>query len=197
MAWTKNLLFHVIRCSVTVGYVEGNDGVRADSKIKSEQELHEIVAGLKSAGTKVVWTNGCFDILHEGHVSCLERARELGDALVVGVNSDSSVRSIKGPGRPVNPERERARAVSALACVDYAVIFDDLTTVRLLKLLEPDVYAKGGDYTIDTINQEERAVVESYGGRIEILPEVKGVSTTRIVQQRRGTPDRSAAEKNG
>jgi len=177
--------------------LKGMARVKADSKIKSEQELREIVAGLKSAGTKIVWTNGCFDILHEGHVSCLERARELGDALVVGVNTDSSVRSIKGPGRPVNPERERARAVSALTCVDYAVIFDDLTTVRLLKMLHPDVYVKGGDYTIDTINQEERAVVESYGGRIEILPEVKGVSTTRIVQQRQGTADRSAAETDG
>ncbi len=170
--------------------------MRADSKIKSEQELCRIVARLKSAGTKVVWTNGCFDILHEGHVSCLERARQLGDALVVGVNSDSSVRSIKGPRRPVNPQQQRARAVSALACVNYAVIFDDLTTVRLLKMLKPDVYAKGGDYTINTINQEERAVVESYGGTIEILPEVKGVSTTRIVEQRWGTADRSAVQEN-
>jgi len=177
-----------VRCRERAS-VEGDGRVKADSKIKSEQELREIVARLKSAGTSVVWTNGCFDILHEGHVSCLERARQLGDALVVGVNSDSSVRSIKGAGRPVNPERERARAVSALSCVDYAVIFDDLTTVRLLKLLRPDVYAKGGDYTIDTINQEERAVVESYGGKIEILPEVKGVSTTRIVQQRQATSE--------
>jgi D-beta-D-heptose 7-phosphate kinase/D-beta-D-heptose 1-phosphate adenosyltransferase len=161
--------------------------MRADHKIKSESELREIVAGLRSAGKKIVWTNGCFDILHEGHLSCLEQARRLGDALVVGLNSDSSVRSIKGPGRPVNPEHQRARAVSALSCVDYAVIFDDPTTVRLLKVLKPEVYAKGGDYTIDTINQQERHVVESYGGRIEILSEVKGVSTTRIIQESRPT----------
>lgn len=161
--------------------------MKADDKIKSETELREIVARLRSADKKIVWTNGCFDILHEGHVSCLEQARQLGDVLVVGLNSDSSVRGIKGAGRPVNSQHQRARAIGALPCVDYAMIFDDLTTVRLLKVLKPDVYAKGGDYTVDTINQEERHVVESYGGRIEILSEVKGVSTTRIIEEIRPT----------
>ena len=154
-----------------------------DDKIKAEHELVEIVAKLRSAGNKIVWTNGCFDILHRGHVLYLERARQLGDVLVVGLNSDSSARRIKGPERPVFPQEHRARVLGALNCVDYIVIFDDETTVRLLRLLEPDLYAKGGDYTIDTINQEERRIVESYGGRIEILPEVKGVSTTKIIQQ--------------
>ena len=157
--------------------------MKADDKIKSENELREIVARLRSAGKKIVWTNGCFDILHKGHVSCLEQARRLGDVLVVGLNSDSSVRRIKGPGRPVHTQQHRARATSALPCVDYAVIFDDPTTVRLLEMLKPDIYAKGGDYTLDTINQEERHVVESYGGRIQLLPEVKGVSTTRIIER--------------
>lgn len=165
--------------------------MRADDKIKSESELGEIVGRLRSAGKKIVWTNGCFDILHEGHVSCLEQARRFGDVLVVGLNSDSSVRRIKGPGRPVHTQQHRARAISALSCVDYALIFDDPTTVRLLEALKPDIYAKGGDYTIDTINQEERRVVESYGGRIEILPEVKGVSTTRIIERIRPTCSRS------
>ena len=155
----------------------------AGDKIKSEDELRELLSEFRSAGKKIVWTNGCFDILHRGHVSYLEQAAQSGDLLVVGLNSDSSVRSVKGPDRPVNCQDDRAQALGALSCVDYVVVFDDPTTVRLLKLLEPDVYAKGGDYTIDTINQDERKVVEAYGGSIEILPEVKGVSTTRIIEQ--------------
>jgi rfaE bifunctional protein nucleotidyltransferase chain/domain len=157
--------------------------VRASDKIKSEDELCEVLSELKSAGKKIVWTNGCFDILHRGHVSYLEQAAKFGDVLVVGLNSDSSVRSVKGPDRPVKCQDDRAQSLGALSCVDYVVIFDDPTTVRLLKLLKPDVYAKGGDYTIDTINQDERKVVESYGGSIEILPEVKGVSTTQIIER--------------
>jgi len=157
--------------------------VRAVDKIKSEDELCEVLSELRAAGRKTVWTNGCFDILHRGHVSYLEQAAQFGDLLVVGLNSDSSVRSIKGPDRPVNCQDDRAQALGALSCVDYVVIFDDPTTVRLLDLLKPDVYAKGGDYTIDTINQDERKVVEGYGGSIEILPEVKGISTTQIIER--------------
>ncbi len=157
--------------------------MRAGDKIKPEDQLCKLLSEFRSAGRRVVWTNGCFDILHRGHISYLEQAAQFGDLLVVGLNSDSSVRSVKGPDRPINCQDDRARALGALSCVDYVVIFDDPTTVRLLKLLKPDVYAKGGDYTIDTINQDERKVVEGYGGSIEILPEVKGVSTTRIIEQ--------------
>ena len=155
----------------------------AGDKIKAEDELCKLLSELRSAGKRTVWTNGCFDILHRGHVSYLEQAARFGDLLVVGLNSDSSVRSVKGPDRPVNCQNDRAQALAALSCVNYVVIFDDPTTVRLLDLLKPDVYAKGGDYTIDTINQDERKVVEGYGGSIELLPEVKGVSTTRIIEQ--------------
>lgn len=155
----------------------------AADKIKAEDELCGLLSELKSAGKKVVWTNGCFDIIHRGHVSYLEQAAQFGNLLVVGLNSDSSVRSVKGPDRPVNCQDDRAKALGALSCVDYVVIFDYPTTVRLLELLKPDVYAKGGDYTIDTINQDERKVVEGYGGTIEILPEVKGVSTTQIIER--------------
>ena len=162
--------------------------MRAADKIKSEDELREILSRLASTGKKTVWTNGCFDILHRGHVSYLEQAAQFGDLLVVGLNSDSSVRSVKGPDRPVNCQDDRAQALGALSCVDYVVIFDDPTTVRLLDLLKPDVYAKGGDYTIDTIDQDERKVVEGYGGSIEILPEVKGVSTTQIIERIRRQP---------
>jgi len=167
----------------------GNVGVvGTNSKLRSEQELVDIIAKLRSSGKRVVWTNGCFDILHRGHVLYLEAARNIGDTLVVGLNGDASVRELKGPDRPVCSLEQRVQALVALRCVDYVVAFDDLTAVRLLKLLKPDIYAKGGDYTIETINQQERAVVESYGGRIEILPEVKGVSTTRIIQQNRKRP---------
>jgi len=131
----------------------------------------------------VVWTNGCFDIMHVGHILYLEKARSLGDLLVVGLNSDASVRQSKGPARPIVTESQRAKLLTALSCVDYVIIFDDKTPLKLLATFKPDVYAKGGDYTIDTINQDERKLVESYGGEIALLPGLEGASTTNLIEK--------------
>ena len=158
-------------------------GTAGPSKLKTLDDLATIIHGLKEEGKRVVWTNGCFDILHAGHITYLQRAARLGDVLVVGLNSDASVRENKGPDRPVINEADRALVLSALACVGYVTIFGDKTTVRQLEALKPDVYAKGGDYTVDTIVQEERRLVEGYGGKIAILPGVEGHSTTSIIQR--------------
>ncbi len=151
------------------------------AKLKTLPQLQRIMEKLKNDGKKVVWTNGCFDILHAGHITYLMNARQTGDVLIVGLNSDKSVQENKGPGRPVVNERNRALVLSALECVDYLIIFDDKTPMPLLEALQPDVYAKGGDYNINTIVQEERRLVESYGGEIAIIPGVEGQSTTNII----------------
>jgi D-beta-D-heptose 7-phosphate kinase/D-beta-D-heptose 1-phosphate adenosyltransferase len=158
-------------------------GAGGPLKLKSLEELVRVVAGLKAEGKKIVWTNGCFDILHAGHITYLLNAARQGDVLVVGLNSDESVRENKGPSRPVVREQDRALILSALECVSYLTIFGDKTTTRILEQLRPDVYAKGGDYTLDTIVQEERRVVESYGGKIALIPAVEGKSTTAIIQK--------------
>jgi len=160
-----------------------HDGDAVPSKLKTREELKTIVRDLQKRGRVVVWTNGCFDLLHSGHVSYLLRAAQFGDILVVGLNSDASVRANKGPSRPVVSEAERARLLAALECVDYITIFSDKTTVPILRELRPDVYAKGGDYTIDTINQDERHLVEGYGGRIELIRGVEGLSTSNIIDK--------------
>jgi len=134
----------------------------------------------KLRGT-VVFTNGCFDILHKGHVSYLARARDLGDMLVLGLNSDSSVQSLKGPGRPVHSEMDRAFVLGALACIDYIVIFSESTPERLLSEIKPHIHVKGGDYTPE--NLPEKKVINSYGGTIKILPFVDGYSTTNIINK--------------
>lgn len=138
---------------------------------------------LRASGRKLVVTNGCFDILHAGHVTYLEAARGYGDALLVGVNSDESVRQLKGPDRPVNSEQDRATVLAALACVDAVCIFHDLEATRFLELARPDVWVKGGDYTLDTLNQTERRLVERLGGKIIILPLVPGKSTTALLER--------------
>ena len=152
-------------------------------KLKSAEELSEICGRLRDDGKRIVWTNGCFDILHSGHITYLQRSRRAGDVLVLGINSDRSVRAVKGPERPINDERERSIILSALACIDYIVVFDDDSPIELVKMLQPHVYAKGGDYTIDTIDQDERKAVEAYGGEIHIVPGVEGRSTTAVVSQ--------------
>jgi D-beta-D-heptose 7-phosphate kinase/D-beta-D-heptose 1-phosphate adenosyltransferase len=151
------------------------------AKLKGIDELRDIVAALREAGNKVVWTNGCFDIVHVGHITYLQKAASLGDVLVVGLNSDESVRNVKGPGRPIVPEEERAVVLSALECVGYVVLFSEPSPMPYLEALQPDVYAKGGDYTLETIVQEERRLVESYGGCIAIIPGVEGRSTTKLI----------------
>lgn len=135
----------------------------------------------KASGKVWVVTNGCFDLLHAGHVAYLEAARSLGDALLVGLNGDSSVRELKGPTRPLNAEDDRARVLAALECVSAVAIFPEKRAARFLSDARPDVYVKGGDYTLDTIDQDERRAVESGGGRIVFIPFLPGRSTTGLV----------------
>ena len=138
---------------------------------------------MRSNGKRLVVTNGCFDILHLGHVSYLEAARNLGDALLVGVNGDEPVRQLKGANRPVNSESDRAAVLAALESVAGICIFEEKTATRFLSLAQPDIYVKGGDYTLETLNQEERSAVEQGGGKIIILPFVPGKSTTALLQK--------------
>lgn len=138
------------------------------------------------AGQTLVFTNGCFDLLHVGHVRYLQAARRQGDVLVVGLNGDGSVRQLKGPKRPVNPEEARAEVLAALSAVDHVVIFDEPRVTALLAEVRPDVYVKGGDYTLETLNREELAVVQRLGARVELIPLVPGFSTTGILQKMGG-----------
>jgi D-glycero-beta-D-manno-heptose 1-phosphate adenylyltransferase len=144
-------------------------------------------AGQRIPGRRVVVTNGCFDILHLGHATYLEAARAEGDLLLVGVNSDASVRALKGPTRPVNPERDRALLVAALGCVDAVCVFPETSALEFLRLAQPDVWAKGADYTLETLNQDERRAVESLGGRIAFLTLVPGKSTTGTLRAIEGS----------
>ena len=138
---------------------------------------------LRNAGKTLVVTNGVFDLLHVGHVTYLEGARALGDALLIGVNGDDSVRQLKGPTRPLNPEFDRARVLAALGCVDGTCIFPEMRAVNFLTRAQPDIYVKGGDYTIDTIDQNERRAVEAHGGKIVFIPFVAGKSTTKVIEK--------------
>ena len=146
-------------------------------------ELSTRVESLKSMGKKIVWTNGCFDILHAGHVTYLQEAKELGDVLIVGLNSDSSVRALKGPSRPVVSERGRAIVLAAFSCVDYVTVFPGSESTHIIEALNPDVFAKGGDYTFDNLPSNERRAVEDYGGEVVFLPQVEGESTTDIINK--------------
>ena len=138
---------------------------------------------LRASGKKLVVTNGCFDLLHLGHVTYLENARNFGDALLIGVNSDAAVRGLKGPNRPINSEMDRAAVLAALASVDGTCIFTDTTATKFLAAAQPDVYVKGGDYTLETLNQDERRAVESAGGQIMLVPFVPGKSTTGLLEK--------------
>lgn len=151
--------------------------------MKTLQELAAISAQMRGEGKRLVLTNGCFDILHTGHVRYLESARKLGDALAVAVNGDESVRRLKGPTRPVNSETDRAEVLAALRCVDHVVIFPEDRVTNVIRTVRPQVYAKGGDYTIATLNPEERAALEECGAEIHILPLVPGRSTTAILKK--------------
>lgn len=162
-------------------------GAGGPAKLKTLAQLETITAKLRRDGKRIVWTNGCFDILHVGHITYLLEARRRGDVLIVGLNSDKSVRENKGPGRPVVNEKNRALVLSSLECVDYVIVFDGKTPMPLLKTLKPQVYAKGGDYTLNTIVQTERRLVEAYGGEIAIIAGVEGQSTTNIIEKVRKT----------
>jgi len=152
-------------------------------QILSQDALILAVADAKRNHRRVVFTNGCFDLLHPGHVRCLEQARSLGDLLIVAINSDASVRALKGPGRPIIPQDERAEILAALACVDYVAIFDTPTPCDLLACLLPDLLVKGGDWGPDEIVGREE--VESAGGRVVSVPVETGFSTTAILDRMR------------
>ena len=130
---------------------------------------------------KIVFTNGCFDIIHAGHVRYLTAAKNFGDVLIVGLNSDNSVRKLKGASRPVNNQADRAEVLLALKPVDYVIIFDELTAENLIAQVKPDIYVKGGDYTLDTL--PEAKIVQSYGGRVEFVKLVAGKSTSNIIKK--------------
>ena len=150
-------------------------------KIVSWEALASWRKLVRANGKKLVVTNGVFDVLHVGHVTYLEKARNLGDSLLVGITCDKCVEALKGEGRPINTEDERAMVLAALSSVDGVCVFQETTAVQFLKVSEPDIYAKGGDYTIETINQEERQLMEKGGTPIVIIPGVPGKSTTGIL----------------
>lgn len=152
-------------------------------KIVDRLGINTIIKSIKDSGKTVVFTNGCFDILHAGHVRYLAAAKALGDCLIVGLNSDQSVQCLKGPTRPINSESDRAEVLAALAAVDYIVIFDDLTAESLVAQIQPDIYVKGGDYQLE--NLPEAKTVTDYGGKIVLVPEVPGRSSTGVINKLR------------
>ena len=149
-------------------------------------QLAEVSQQLARDGKRLVVTNGCFDILHLGHVRYLETARRLGDALAVGVNGDESVRSLKGEGRPLNNERDRAEVLAALRAVDYVAVFSEVRATQFLERVRPAIYVKGGDYKPETLNAEERTVLEKIGAQISIIPFETGYSTTGLIERMHG-----------
>jgi D-beta-D-heptose 7-phosphate kinase / D-beta-D-heptose 1-phosphate adenosyltransferase len=149
-------------------------------KVRGKEGLRKVLEEEKAKGKRIVFTNGCFDLLHIGHLRYLEKAKALGNILVVGVNSDSSVQRLKGPERPILPLAERMEIVSGLECVDYVTSFDESTPLGLISFLEPHVLVKGGDWTKETTVGKE--VVEGLGGEVVILPFVEGNSTTNIIE---------------
>jgi rfaE bifunctional protein nucleotidyltransferase chain/domain len=170
----------------------GLHGVPLNPEILSLEEAILRFGREKRNGRRIVFTNGCFDLLHPGHIGSLEQARALGDALIVGLNSDASVRQLKGAGRPVLGERERAEILVALECVDAVVIFDDLTPREVIARLLPDVLVKGGDWPGDQIVGREE--VEAAGGRVVSIPVVPGYSTTAILRKIREGASSSRVE---
>jgi D-beta-D-heptose 7-phosphate kinase/D-beta-D-heptose 1-phosphate adenosyltransferase len=156
----------------------------SDAKVLGRDDLLHAVARLKAEGRRVVFTNGCFDLLHVGHVRYLQKARELGDVLVLALNTDDSVRRLKGPGRPIVPEHERASVLAALGCVDYVTLFAEETPLDLIARIRPDVLVKGGDYTPEQVVGRE--LVEEHGGRVAIVPYLLGKSTTDLISRIHG-----------
>lgn len=145
------------------------------------EDITALVTILKRGGKRIVFTNGCFDILHAGHVRYLAAAKKLGDILVLGLNTDESVRHLKGPARPVNSEQDRAEVVGALASVDFVVLFGEQTAETVLRKVQPDVYAKGADYVERPLPEAD--IVRSYGGEVAFIPLVEGRSTSNIIKR--------------
>jgi rfaE bifunctional protein nucleotidyltransferase chain/domain len=150
-------------------------------KLKNLNEIADIAAQARKNGQSIVFTNGCFDILHRGHVHILREARACGDLLIVGINSDRSVKSIKGASRPILPETDRVELIGAMEMVDYIVLFDDPDPYRLIAAIKPNVLAKGGDWNADKIVGAD--VVAENGGRIAVIPYLQGFSTTKIIER--------------
>ena len=156
-------------------------GVSASDKIVTVDILQKRIEELKKEGHKILFTNGCFDLLHLGHITYLNEARSLGDILVVGINTDRSVRALKGVKRPIIPEEERSHVIAALECVNFVILFDEDTPLQLIKDIRPDVLVKGADYTKEAVVGYD--VVESYGGTVALLPLVGNASTTSIINR--------------
>ena len=161
----------------------------------NSQILSAQLAETRAAGRRVVFTNGCFDILHAGHVRYLNEAKKLGDILVVGLNSDDSVRKLKGEGRPVNPAQDRAEVLAGLRAVDHVVIFGEPTAEELVQHLRPDIYVKGGDYSLDRL--PEAALVAAYGGRTVLAPMLEGRSTSNVIRRLQQGEAEPATEGKG
>ena len=157
------------------------DSFGAGTRILERRDLLAVVKTAKREGSRIVLANGCFDVLHVGHIRYLEAAKTLGDLLIVGVNSDEQTRRLKGDGRPLVPQDQRAQIVSALEAVDFVTIFDEPTVEQLLLALKPDVHAKGTDYTENTV--PERNVVRSFGGRVAIVGDPKNHSSSEIIDK--------------
>jgi rfaE bifunctional protein nucleotidyltransferase chain/domain len=165
----------------------------AKSKVLTLAQAARWAANARRRGKRIVATNGCFDLLHFGHVSYLQQASKLGDLLVVGLNSDSSVHQLKGPSRPLAAAKHRAAVLAALECVDAVVIFSEKRAHRFLATVQPDVYVKGGDYRPDSLDSRERAVLTAIGARIRLLPFVRGFSTTKLIERIRKTVPKHGA----
>jgi D-beta-D-heptose 7-phosphate kinase/D-beta-D-heptose 1-phosphate adenosyltransferase len=152
-----------------------------DSKIKNITQIKKIISRLQAKGKKIVFTNGCFDILHYGHVKYLQDAKKLGDFLVIGVNSDASVRRLKGKSRPIIPAKDRLRTLAALGCVDFLVSFPQDTPRELIKSLQPDILVKGADWKGKTIVGSD--IVKNYGGKVKTIKFIPGRSTTKLIRK--------------
>ena len=152
-------------------------------KILSIDQLLKVLEQLRVTGMGVVFTNGCFDLLHVGHVRYLANARLLGDVLVVALNGDASVRALKGDGRPINPAGDRAEVQAALEVVNFVTVFDSPRVTEVIKELRPDIYVKGGDYTVESLDPGERAALEEVGTEIRIVPIMPGKSTTSLIEK--------------
>jgi D-glycero-beta-D-manno-heptose 1-phosphate adenylyltransferase len=183
----------VIEWSFECGALEPDSGIGEHElgQVVSQNELILRVAQEKRNGRRIVFTNGCFDLLHAGHIECLEKAHIFGDILIVGVNSDSSVRGLKGEDRPLVPQEDRARVVAALATVDYVTIFDEPTPHKLIAAILPHVLAKGGDWALDQIVGREE--VETAGGRVVSIPVAPGYSTTKLIERIRNAGKRQVS----
>jgi rfaE bifunctional protein nucleotidyltransferase chain/domain len=156
-----------------------------NSKILTLRQLAERAAGIRGKGERLVLTNGCFDLLHVGHVRYLQQAAELGDRLAVAVNDDESVRRLKGPGRPLNESADRAEVLASLEFVDFVTIFPEVRATAVIEAVRPAIYVKGGDYTVESLDPDEVAALKKGGTEIKTLPLVAGKSTTRLIERMR------------